>query len=267
MALTTYKAKMVSCIIIIVTPLSLSTSVCVCVFAEWLHIYRVTGQDSNIQDWRPPILPRLECIFPSNRTTKCAVSTTISYASLSDTSKENCHIWLCPHPNWPNQKHRTKCKVVVFAVRHGDITSQVPTLQQSSFYLRCGEAAVLFFLSILMEQFFFFIAAVLPLVLSVSLRPMPALLLAWIVTLVIYDARILMWYQATDERVNARSRQRRREEQKPTQLSCSCRQAPFVRGYRHPALVQIWFKITGFYLILDKGHIIDQYPNTHKYPK
>ena len=53
-------------------------------------------------------------------------------------------------------------------------------------------AAALFFLSILMEQFFFFIAAALPLVPRVSPGPMTAPLLAWIVTLVIYDARILM---------------------------------------------------------------------------
>ena len=55
-----------------------------------------------------------------------------------------------------------------------------------------AEAEALFFLSILMEQFFFFIAAALPLVPRVSPGPMTAPLLAWIVTLVIYDARILM---------------------------------------------------------------------------
>ena len=67
-------------------------------------------------------------------------------------------------------------------------------------------AAALFFLSILMEQFFFFIAAALPLVPRVSPGPMTAPLLAWIVTLVIYDARILMWYQPTSKQVGAERR-------------------------------------------------------------
>ena len=143
MALTTYKAKMVSCIIIIVTPLSLSTSVCVCVFAEWLHIYRVTGQDSNIQDWRPPILPRLECIFPSNRTTKCAVSTTISYASLSDTSKENCHIWLC-HIQI-GQTRNTEPNAKWLSLRFGMVTLRPKYQPCSRALFTCGAGKRQFF--------------------------------------------------------------------------------------------------------------------------